>query len=263
MRFSPPKKGGNQKFLRRCCVSKEVFTEKTICRRAATVQFWDGYAKWYKLWIEHNNYHDRIIEVLTAMVKPGWKVLDIGDGNGVLSLPICAIGCEVTVLEPSIGMRNLLFEEAFKRGIDWINVDGRRWEDIPCYQLKHYDLVMACNCLHLTQMGFQNALKKVFKTGAHRVFVITELGPPGIKVRWQYDNYTMSFAKCYETESSFAYHSMNEFIEHWTFKKSRPLYPDEERDIKSMLTIEDGHLWIKDTAYVGMYWWEGIVAERR
>jgi hypothetical protein len=50
-------------------------------------------------------------------------------------------------------------------------------------------------------------------------------------------------------------------IEPWTFKKGRILYPDEERDIKSQMTIEDGHLWIKDTAYVGMYWWEGIVAK--
>ena len=24
-----------------------------ICRRAATVHFWDGYAPWYKLWREH------------------------------------------------------------------------------------------------------------------------------------------------------------------------------------------------------------------
>lgn len=47
--------------------------EKNICKRAATIQFWDGYAKWYKLWIEHNNYHDRIIEVLTTMVEPGVK----------------------------------------------------------------------------------------------------------------------------------------------------------------------------------------------
>jgi hypothetical protein len=67
----------------------------------------------------------------------------------------------------------------------------------------------------------------------------------------------------YEAESSFAYHHINEVFEHWTFKKSRPLYPDEERDIKSQMTIEDGHLWIKDTAYAGMYWWERIVAESR
>ncbi len=104
----------------------------TLCKKAATVSFWDGYAPWYKLWMDHNRYHNRIIEVLTTMVEPGWRVL---------------------------------------------------------------------------------------------------------------------------IESSFAYHTMDEVFEHWAFKKGSPLCPDEKVDIKSRLIFEDNHLWIKDTAYVGMYWW--------
>ena len=79
---------------------------KTICKKAASVP--DGYAPWYKLWMEHKNYHDRIIHALTTMVSPGWRVLDMGAGSGILSLPRCTIGCEVTAMEPSIGMRSLL-----------------------------------------------------------------------------------------------------------------------------------------------------------
>lgn len=45
-----------------------------ICRRAATVNFSDGYAPWYKLWIEHNHYHDRIIDVLTTMAEPAGNI---------------------------------------------------------------------------------------------------------------------------------------------------------------------------------------------
>jgi hypothetical protein len=37
---------------------------KTICKKAASVPFWDGYAPWYKLWMEHKKYHDRIIHAL-------------------------------------------------------------------------------------------------------------------------------------------------------------------------------------------------------
>ena len=103
--------------------------EKVLCAHATDVSYWDGYSQWYKLWFEHNNYHDEVLETLMEMVKPGWKVLDVGAGNGVLSLPLCAIGCEVSALEPSAGMRKLLNKEAYSRGIDWIRVDNRRWEE--------------------------------------------------------------------------------------------------------------------------------------
>ncbi len=80
--------------------------------RPSTVAFWDGYAQWYKLWMEHNHYHDEIINILLTQTEPEWKVLDIGAGNGVLSLPLCAFGCDVIALEPSKGMRNLLQDHA-------------------------------------------------------------------------------------------------------------------------------------------------------
>ena len=66
--------------------------ERAICKRVATVRFWDGYARWYKLWMEHTQYHQRIIEVLLAMTEKDWRVLDIGAGNGILSIPLYVRG---------------------------------------------------------------------------------------------------------------------------------------------------------------------------
>lgn len=232
--------------------------EQVICKRAATVEFWDGYARWYKLWMEHNHYHDRIIDILMTVVEPGWKVLDIGAGNGVLSMPLCAIGCEVTVLEPSTGMRKLLYEEAFKRSIDWIHIDERTWEAVSSDDFRDYDLIMACNSLHLTRYGFDTAVKRIFQFNPRHVFVVSELYP-GIEVKETYGNHAMNFTRYYETESSFAYHGIDEAVEHWTFKKGREPYAWELAEIQSQLIYRDDHLLISDIATVGMFWWEHTI----
>jgi SAM-dependent methyltransferase len=190
------------------------------------------------------------------MTGPDWRVLDIGAGNGILSVPLYVRGCEVTALEPSIGMRNLLYEEAFKNRIDGITVDERIWEEVPCFEYLDYDLILACNTLHLTQIGFDEAIAKIFRARPRNVFLISEVGPPEIQVRWRYGDYTTAFTKSFEVDSYYAYHHLNEMVEHWAFKKGRPLHLDEIEDIKRKIVLEDSHLWIKDRAQVMMCWWK-------
>ena len=229
--------------------------EQTICRDAGTVGFWDGYSIWYKLWMEHTRYHDRILDVLLSKAEPLWTVLDIGSGNGVLSMPLCAIGCDVTQIEPSTGMRNLLFSEAFTRGIDWLRVDDRTWEQIPPDAYQNLDLIMACNSLHLTKMGLMQSLGKIFLFTPKRVFLVSELYPD-LEVEPIHDDYSLQCILYDKVESSFAYHHVNEAFEHRRFKKGGALSQGEMREIEAALVFEGGHYWMKDSAQIGMFWWE-------
>lgn len=225
-----------------------------FCTLAGDVAYWDGYSQWYKLWFEHNNYHDAVLETLMEMVKPGWKVLDVGAGNGVLSLPLCAIGCEVSALEPSAGMRKLLYKEANRRGIDWIRVDNRRWEEFHDFSAE-FNLIIACNSLHLMPLGKDHSLKRIFSLKPTNVFVVSEIPFENAKRQIYFDDYTRTFTKKKAIESSFAYHSIAEAIEHWSYKNRRTPGPCEEREIRTKLIWKHNHFWMQDMASVHMYWW--------
>jgi hypothetical protein len=152
-------------------------------------------------------------------------------------------------------MRRLLHDEAFKRGIDWIKVDERTWESVPHDRAQNLDLILTCISLHLTGIGFEAALEKVFHSLPKHVFVVTEFSPE-IRVIWPHQRYSLVFAKHYETESSFAYHSAGEAVAHHAYKKGGLLTLDEESLLRTKLACKDGHLWLADSAYVGMYWWQ-------
>lgn len=220
-----------------------------------TVRFWDRYARWHKQWIEHNDYHRPILDALAAIVEPGWRVLEIGAGNGVLSVPLAAAGCEVTAIEPSIAMRSLLFEEAFAKGIDSIDVEERRWEEIPVFELAGYDLILACNSLHLPEIGFAASLDKAMRADPANLFVVTE-HVPGEAIRFAYPDHVMRCARSCVTDDSFAYHTIDEAFECQSCEKGRPLCPGEKMHLRRELSFRDNHFWLNATATVGMYWFE-------
>ena len=222
----------------------------------ASVEFWEGNAEWYKLWVEHNSYHDRIIGILTSLVKPGWKVLDIGAGHGILSLPLAAMGCRVTSIEPSTAMRRLFEYQLIKRGISSIAIQTCRWEDIPISAVYDHDLIIASNSLHLTEDGFLPALEKVFLAKPLHVFVVSEnqfishSSCPGAS------GYDRFFEANYTIESSYAYHSLEDAFEHWKFRHGRQPDDAERRAIISGLIYERRHLWNKGSANVSLFWWK-------
>ncbi len=232
--------------------------EKEIWKKATTPSFWQGYSRWYQQWIAHSRYHDGIVKTITSLAASTWRVLDIGAGNGVLSRPLARMGCQVTALEPSSAMRRLLRQKMEQDGCQGMQIDGRTWDAVPSETFRDYDLVLACNSLHLTGVGFSPALAKVFAVKPKCVLVITELFSPEIRIPVRSANYYMHYARIEKTGSAFAYHSVNEAMEHWSANNGRRPDTWERDEIKQKLVKREDMHWMDDSALVGVFCWRAL-----
>jgi hypothetical protein len=71
-----------------------------------------------------------------------------------------------------------------------------------------------------------------------------------------YRDFTMVFAECSETESSYAYHCLDDVFEHWSFRHGRVPNQFERQIILSEVIYDNNHLWNKGFATTGIYWWK-------
>ena len=218
------------------------------------ISYWNEYARWYKLWREHNNYHDPIKNFLLKFIHPGIKVLDIGAGDSILSFTLIENGCNVTALEPSKSMQSYLLENAKNYKIP-IYIDSRKFEDLDSHEISKFDLALACNSLHLTEYGIEGALYKIFDSKIKNVFLVTEKIFSIEKFQGLYPEYAIYFSYSYLCERSFAYHCPEELFVHWECKYKRKLFKWEKIKLLSMATFERKHLWLKDYAVVNIFYW--------
>jgi SAM-dependent methyltransferase len=220
-----------------------------------TTAYWDAQARWQQIWLEHNDYHREAMAFLAAKVQPGWRVLDIGAGNGILTLPLQRLGCRVTALEPSPGMRALLLAASRRVQTAPEKIDPRRWEEVPVGDLGDFDLILACNSLQLSTLGFPAALARMFAPGPRQVCVVTELGFPEISLPGNAGDYRLSQTCYFQADSSYAYHHLHEAWEHLAHRLGRTPTAREKGEIRAQLVRENNHFWLEGTSRVGIFWW--------
>jgi SAM-dependent methyltransferase len=224
-------------------------------RHLADPEFWEGNAPWYELWLRHNDYHARVKDVLATRVRPEWRILDVGGGSGVLSLYLQRIGCRVVLLEPARAMQALFRQNAASAAVGNFSIEERRWENLPLGSLSGFDLILACNSLHATNVGFAAALEKVFAAGASHVFVVAEAPYSAVLKSAKPPDCMLVHSEIRDIPSSWAYHRPEEALDHAAFRKGCRL-EDRERDhILISLVFEDEHFWLKNTARVRLEWW--------
>lgn len=223
-----------------------------------TVAFWDAQAPWQQKWLAHCDYHRELLALLRRQVRPGWRVLDLGAGSGILAVPLQLLGCRVTALEPSRGMRGLLRQRLRDYPEMRLRLDPRPWEEVPLAHLQDYQLILACNSLQATTWGFARSLKKIFQAAPAHVCVIAEdrfLPPAPCRApacyRWRWRRQLVA-------DSSMAYHSLAEVWEHFRLHWGRNPTPAEKAALQQELIYHEDHYWLKQQAHLTVFWWSRI-----
>ncbi|MCK7481373.1 MAG: class I SAM-dependent methyltransferase [Candidatus Moduliflexus flocculans] len=218
-----------------------MFDEETVHPAVRTVAYWDEYAPWYRLWLEHTDYHHGIKDLLAGIVRPGWQVLDIGGGSGVLAIPLARLGCRITVVEPAEAMRAYLRDETVRTGATAVRVIPSSWEDVPVEGVAGFDLAVACNSLHLTRLGTRESLARILAARPARVLVVSELEIPFDPGGDGDPLYGLAGSGSFLAENSFRYHSTEEALRHLALKVRHGQDPPSEKDFLESLVREDGH----------------------
>ena len=211
--------------------------------------FWDRIAPWYEKWANRGTYHSVIVKELFQMVEQGWHVMDIGAATGVLSLPMAAMGCSVTAIEPSEGMGSLFRTKLATAGIHNVTIVEKRWEDFYSSEKTVQDLIVACNSLHLTEGGISGGMTKVFSSGARYVCLITEINQNTFidfkDIDALQNTYTFLYIRNYVADSTFYFVDIHEVRELEAVLNSR-----------IPVAMESGKPVQRDRTDIAVVWWE-------
>ena len=107
------------------------------------------------------------------------SILDVGAGTGILSLPLAKNSYNVTALEPSTNMLDILLSKGREYNVgENLNIINKRWRDTDCDTdfFKH-DITIAHRCMGMISLDssmradFNNALTRLNDSSRKGVFI--------------------------------------------------------------------------------------------
>ena len=184
-----------------------------------------------------------------------------GAADGVLALPLAAWGCRVTALEPAGMLREGLPAGVRGMGLPAPMVLEKTWEEYNSRDGEPYDLVLACNSLHLVAAGFRKALAKIFTLKPKRVLVVAEERASGL-FNLNQSGYDLHAFLQYATGSHFAYHSPREVLAHYEACFGVRPNPEDLGRLLRRLCFAEGHWWLKEQVQVRIFFWSRRLEEQ-
>lgn len=106
-----------------------------------TKKSWNGIAPKFNEWMKKDDYPRELVSKIK--IEKGDTVLDIGSGNGVITIPLAKKARSVTAIDISTRMLNILREKAVAENINNIKCINREIEDLKVEELGPHDVVVA------------------------------------------------------------------------------------------------------------------------
>ena len=163
-------------------VWKERMRLHTACCGRKPATLWDDPGAARKYWqasLEEASQRERIERTMRELHPgPGDRVLDVGAGPGVLTVPLARAGCRVTAVEPSQAMMAVLRENVEALGLRGVDCLEKRWEEVdPGSDLPDPFRTVVC-CASLVMEDLEAAVRKMERVCEGAVHIFWFAGTP-------------------------------------------------------------------------------------
>ena len=107
---------------------------------------WDKIAPQFDQWMKKDDYPQELLSKI--QVESGNTVLDIGCGNGVITIPLAQKASSVTAMDISMNMIELLQDNAAKHNLSNLKFINKGIEDVKAGEIGYHDVVVASRSLN-------------------------------------------------------------------------------------------------------------------
>lgn len=146
---------------------------------------WDKAAAGFKKRAKKDDYHELLFSKL--ILDENDSVLDLGCGEGSITLPLARKVRKVTGVDSSVKMLELLNERADDEGIDNVETILKPLEDITYDEVGPHDVVLASRSLNGI-IPIKETLAEINRIARKYVF-ITLFGPENWKIEGEFNEY--------------------------------------------------------------------------
>ncbi|MCE5213173.1 MAG: class I SAM-dependent methyltransferase [Methanobacterium sp.] len=114
--------------------------------KKSSLKSWNKIAPKFDKWMKKDDYPQELVSKIKIENRD--TILDIGCGNGVITIPLAKIAKSVTALDSSAKMLDILKEKALSENISNINIINKNLEDISTHEIGIHDIVVASRSLN-------------------------------------------------------------------------------------------------------------------